>query len=59
MNYMNLKSLDKIVTGKTKCLERCSYLTEYNNYCNVPKFLDRKVWANSVEPDQTAPREAV
>ena len=25
-------------------------------YCNVPKFSDRYAWANSVDPDQTAPR---
>ena len=24
-------------------------------YPNDPKFLDRQVWANSVDPDQTAP----
>ena len=23
--------------------------------CNFPKFSDRQVWANSVDPDQTAP----
>ena len=23
-------------------------------YRNVPKFLDRQVWANSADPDQTA-----
>ena len=28
-------------------------------YRNVPKFLDRQVWANSADPDQTAPRGAV
>ena len=28
-------------------------------YRNNPKFLDRQVWANSVDPDQTAPRGAV
>ena len=28
-------------------------------YCNVPKFSDRKVSANSADPDQTAPRGAV
>ena len=22
-------------------------------YCNDPKFSDRQVWANSVDPDQT------
>ena len=25
-------------------------------YRNDPKFLDRQVWANSADPDQTAPR---
>ena len=29
------------------------------NYHNDPKFSDRQVWANSVDPDQTAPRGAV
>ena len=28
-------------------------------YRDVPKFLDRQVWANSADPDQTAPRGAV
>ena len=28
-------------------------------YCNFPKFSDRQVWANSADPDQTAPRGAV
>ena len=27
-------------------------------YCNDPKFLERQVWANSADPDQTAPRGA-
>ena len=26
------------------------------NYRNDPKFSDRQVWANSADPDQTAPR---
>ena len=30
-----------------------------NKYRNVPKFSDRQVWANSADPDQTAPRGAV
>ena len=25
-----------------------------DHYSNAPKFSDRKVWANSVDPDQTA-----
>ena len=28
-------------------------------YRNDPKFSDRQVWANSADPDQTAPRGAV
>ena len=30
--------------------------TELSSYHNVPKFSDRLVWANSVDPDETAPR---
>ena len=30
-----------------------------NKYGNDPKFLDRLIWANSADPDQTAPRGAV
>ena len=30
-----------------------------NKYRNDPKFSDRYAWANSVDPDQTAPRGAV
>ena len=26
-------------------------------YHKDPKFLDRQVWANSADPDQTAPKE--
>ena len=29
------------------------------HYRNDPKFSDRYAWANSADPDQTAPREAV
>ena len=28
-------------------------------YRNIPKFSDRQVWANSVDPDQTAPRSLI
>ena len=28
------------------------------SYRNDPKFLDRYAWANSADPDQTAPRGA-
>ena len=30
-----------------------------DKYCNDPKFLDRKVWENSTDPDQTASRDTV
>ena len=32
---------------------------KYNIYRNDPKFSDRYAWANSADPDQTAPRGAV
>ena len=28
-------------------------------YRNVPKFSDRQVWANSADPDQTAPDQGL
>ena len=36
----------------------CKYLLYFlikHCYRNVPKFSDRQVWANSADPDQTAP----
>ena len=33
--------------------------TRYCKYRNDPKFSDRYAWANSADPDQTAPRGAV
>ena len=35
------------------------FLVPEEDYRNVPKFSDRQVWANSADPDQTAPRGAV
>ena len=37
---------------------------EYNDiackrYCNDPKFSDKQVWANSIDPDLTVPEGAV
>ena len=26
-------------------------ILDIHNYCNDPKFLDRQVWANSVDPE--------
>ena len=31
----------------------------FHEYSNDPKFLDRQVWANSVDPDQTAPDQGL
>ena len=31
----------------------------HGSYRNDPKFSDRYTWANSADPDQTAPRGAV
>ena len=35
-----------------------SYCLRLQDYHNVPKFLDKQLWANSVDPDQTAPRSS-
>ena len=40
----------------------CNFMgiyTNFHQYCNDRKFLDRYAWANSADPDQTAPRGAV
>ena len=29
------------------------------SYCNAPKFSDRQVWANNVDPDQIGPEGAI
>ena len=34
-------------------------VVNYLVYRNDPKFWDKQVWANSADPDQTAPRGAV
>ena len=35
------------------------YIMQNFLYLNDPKFSDRQVWANSADPDQTAPLGAV
>ena len=37
----------------------CNNGIHTENYRNVPKFSDRYAWANSADPDQTAPTGAV
>ena len=34
------------------CVKATHILTRRVSYCNVPKFSDRHVWANSADPDQ-------
>ena len=39
----------------TSSLNLHKFEQKYVKYCNDPKFLDKQVWANSADPDQTAP----
>ena len=41
----------QVLGFETSCVKR-------SDYRNVPKFSDRQVWANNVDPDWTAPRGA-
>ena len=43
-----------------KCGSSYSFYFHYqlNIYRNVPKFSDSQVWANSEDPDQTAPEQS-
>ena len=44
-------------TKQTNLPLLCGHYKLLGDYRNDPKFSDRKVWANSADPDQTAPRE--
>ena len=44
------------VNKETVSWDTCCHMS---NYRNDLKFSDRQVWANSADPDQTAPRGAV
>ena len=48
--------MSKEESGSADFLERRRAALE--RYHNVPKFSDRQYWANSADPDQTAPRGA-
>ena len=41
------------------CVTMLMYNGGISSYSNDPKFLDGLVWANSADPEQTAPRGAV
>ena len=45
--------------GMIEAANSCNFLIKNTIYCNDSNFLDRTVWANSADPDQTAPRGAV
>ena len=46
--------------GQTSNIRQTSrQIFNTRNYRNDPKFSDRLIWANSADPDQTAPRGAV
>ena len=41
-----------------KLVLRCFQQSFNHDYCNVPKFSDRYAWANSADPDHTAPEQS-
>ena len=45
--------------GKKKNPNHCDFQKRNIRYRNDPKFSDRQVWANSADPEQTAPRGEV
>ena len=52
--FMRLKPYS---LGVTQCSDVLSYsLVRFSTYNVVPKFSDRQVWGNNIEPDQTVPR---
>ena len=50
-NYFDIYEQFKIQHSVELCIKRF--------YHNDPKFSDKQVWANSADPDQTAPLGAV
>ena len=48
-----------LVKSLQDCTGKLYSKTENNIYRNDPKISDRYAWANSADPDQTAPRGAV
>ena len=49
----------EVISNSLMCTNYLNTLYMLGAYCNDPKFLDRYAWANSADPDQTAPRGAV
>ena len=46
------------LTRKSSCIRTLGIPRIKYGYRNDPKFSDRYAWANSADPDQTAPRGA-
>ena len=49
------KNIPKITSHQQQFLPKIDQVVTHI-YRNVPKFSDRQVWANSADPDLTAPR---
>ena len=49
----------RILTKKHASKDISAVFHAISYYRNVPKFSGRQVWANSADPDQTAPRGVV
>ena len=59
---LDLPKLLKMIIDVRVFQNTCSlrhFFSDLQCYRNDPKFSDRKVLANSADPDQTAPRGAV
>ena len=51
-----MTKLNKVATKQKYNWSLCNLVANIgSSYRNDPKFSDRKVWANSADPDQTAP----
>ena len=60
-NYI-VRNAFNVLTGDGLTTSPCSVATNHQRFADyriVPKFSDRQFWANSADPDQTAPRGAV
>ena len=58
-NNFSLKPVYHVMWLLFNGIMSCKCIIKIYDYHNDPKFLDRYAWANSADPDQTAPRGAV
>ena len=58
LNLSELKILRSVLLSFMAILSEPWIVNKFNSF-NDPKFSDRLVWANSADPDQTAPKGAV